>query len=112
MFVNEIISKAEERKSIYLIIDENNQVNEIDYYTVQELINTSLNEHFDEVILSFITSDPLKVALQRLFHDMAQIAKVPFRVTFHRSLKDADALIRSFCLKCETAMFSKSQKPD
>ena len=110
LFINEIISKANERKSIYLLINENNQVSEIDFSTMQELINTSLKEHFDLIILSFITNDPLKVALQRLFRDMAQIANVPLKVTFHRTVRDAESLIRNFCLKCEATMFPKSNQ--
>ncbi len=105
LFIEEIIENCHHAKSLYLLIDENNQVSEIDFYTIQDLIDKSLVTHFDEVILSFATKDPIKVTLERLFHDMAEIAEVPLRVTFHRTMKDAASLIKNFCLKCEATMF-------
>ena len=53
------------------------------------------------------TKDPMKATLERLFHHMAQIAKVPLKVTYHRTIKDAGRLIRNFCLNCHATMFKK-----
>mgnify|MGYP000316878506 CR=1 FL=1 len=104
-FMSLITESSGTHKSIYLLIDENGKSSDIDFATVQGLIKKTLEQHFDEVILSFVTTDPLKTTLERLFSDMASIAKVPLKVTYHKTIKDAETLIRNFCFKCKSTMF-------
>ncbi len=105
-FFDMIAHKIENTKRLYMLIDENKFENDINYETARALLKKASNVPIKEFIISFSTSDPLKVHVEKLFRAMAKIADVPLAISYRLSLAEARNVITSLCLSCYTKMSS------
>lgn len=58
-------------------------------------------------LVSFSTSDPLKVQLAKLYAAMSQVTKVPLAISFHQTRHEARNAIKNFCALCFGAAHNK-----
>jgi hypothetical protein len=105
-FFDQVANEAKRAEQLYILIDEKRFESEINYQTAQLLMEKALHAPIQKFVISFSTSDPMKMQMQRLYRAMADLANVPLAISYHYSLNEARNVIRNMCLSCYSKMIS------
>jgi len=106
VFFDQVAGEAKDAEQLYILIDEKRFESEINYQTARLLMEKASNTHIQKFVVSFSTSDPMKMQMQRLYRAMADLTNVPLAISYHYSLNEARNVIRNMCLSCYSKMIS------
>jgi len=109
-FFNRVTREAKNSDQLYMLIDEKHFESEINYDSAKALLESASSTPIKKFVMSFSTSDPMKIQMQRLYHAMAEVANVPLAISYHLSLNEARNVIRNMCLSCYSRMISLVRK--
>ncbi|NOZ65823.1 MAG: hypothetical protein GXP00_04910 [Alphaproteobacteria bacterium] len=105
-FFDQVAGEAKDAEQLYILIDEKRFESEINYQTARLLMEKASHAHIQKFVVSFSTSDPMKIQMQRLYRAMADLTNVPLAISYHYSLNEARNVIRNMCLSCYSKMVS------
>ncbi len=106
VFFDQIADEAKDAEQLYILIDEKRFESEINYQTARLLMEKASHAPIQKFVVSFSTSDPMKMQMQRLYRAMADLTNVPLAISYHYSLNEARNVIRNMCLSCYSKMIS------
>lgn len=109
-FFDQITNETKKSERLYLLVDEKHFESEINYDTAKALMDKASNTPIKKFVMSFSTSDPMKMQMQRLYRAMAEMTNVPVSISYHLSLNEARNVIRNMCLSCYSKMISLVRK--
>ncbi|NOZ42552.1 MAG: NAD(P)-dependent oxidoreductase [Alphaproteobacteria bacterium] len=110
VFFNQVVAEANHAERLYMLIDEKYYESEINYQTAKSLLQKASKAPIKKFIMSFSTSDPMKMQMQRLYRAMAEVANVPVTISYHLSLNEARNVIRNVCQSCYAKAISLVKK--
>ncbi len=106
VFFDQIADEAKDAEQLYILIDEKRFESEINYQTARLLMEKASHAPIQKFVVSFSTSDPMKMQMQRLYRAIADLTNVPLAISYHYSLNEARNVIRNMCLSCYSKMIS------
>lgn len=110
IFFNRINSETKNTERLYMLVDEKYYHSEINYQTAKTLLEKVSDAPIKKFVLSFSTSDPMKMQMQKLYNAMADIANVPVTISYNLSINQARNVIKNLCMSCYTKMISLVKK--
>lgn len=110
IFFDNVSSEVKGTKRLYILVEENLYESEINYDTAKTMFEIASKAPIEEFVMSFSTSDPLKLQMGRLFNAIKNVTKAPLAISYHLSKNEARNVIKNVCLSCYTKMISVVKK--